>query len=280
MGPERGHRVNRTLGFAVVLTAALLAVGQVCAEVLAPRGSVDTRIREVAYDAGQIYRLRAFAGYQIDLEFETGESFVGLSAGDLDGVTFASQENHLFLKPKAVAVATNITVLTDRRHYRFVYETAAHRPTALDTDVIFALRFIYPELSAGTSAALDAHRIDSGLAAAAAARPQNEDYWYCGNPALRPVFAADDGVHTRLRFAPNSDLPAMFAEGEDGGESLLNYSMEGGDLIIHRVARRFVVRRGRITGCIVNKGFAGGGVRLDTGTVAPDIERRVQGVVP
>jgi type IV secretion system protein VirB9 len=50
--------------------------------------------------------------------------------------------------------------------------------------------------------------------------------------------------------------------------------------VIHRVARRFVLRRGNLTGCIVNQGYVGGGTRLESGTVAPGVERRVQGGVP
>jgi type IV secretion system protein VirB9 len=49
---------------------------------------------------------------------------------------------------------------------------------------------------------------------------------------------------------------------------------------VHRVAKQFVLRRGKLTGCIVNQGFIGGGARLDSGTVAPGVERRVQGGVP
>jgi type IV secretion system protein VirB9 len=95
-----------------------------------------------------------------------------------------------------------------------------------------------------------------------------------------PVSASDDGVHTRLRFAANADLPAIFVRNEDGSESLLNFNMDAGDVIVHRVAQRFIVRRGKLTGCIVNRGYAGGGARLDSGTVTPEVERRVQGGVP
>jgi len=44
-------------------------------------------------------------------------------------------------------------------------------------------------------------------------------------------------------------------------------------VLIHRVAGRFIVRRGQLTGCIVNKGFVGSGDRLPSGTVAPDVTR-------
>jgi type IV secretion system protein VirB9 len=118
------------------------------------------------------------------------------------------------------------------------------------------------------------------LESASARRQRNIDYWYCGSPTLKPVVASDDGVHTRLRFAANSELPAVFVRNEDGSESLLNFSMDAGDVIVHRVAKQFILRRGKLAGCIVNQGFKGGGERLDSGTVAPNVERRVQGGVP
>ncbi len=87
-------------------------------------------------------------------------------------------------------------------------------------------------------------------------------------------------MHTRLRFAANAELPAIFVRNADGSESLLNFSMDPGDVVIHRVARQFILRRGKLTGCIVNQGFTGAGLRLDSGTVTPDVQRTVPGVVP
>jgi len=250
------------------------------AESVPPKGIIDSRIRVAAYDSDEVYKLRGFVGYQIDLEFEAGETFTGLGAGDLEGLSFAGQDNHLFLKPKAAKVATNLTVLTSRRHYQFDYIASAQRPATDDPGVIYALRFTYPPPPAQSAAEAAARRVDSQLESASAKRPQNIDYWYCGKPILRPVAASDDGVHTRLRFAANADLPAIFVRNEDGSESLLNFSMDAGDVIVHRVAKRFVLRRGKLTGCIVNQGLIGGGTRLDSGTVTPAVERRVQGGVP
>ena len=250
------------------------------AETVPVAGVIDRRIRVAAYNVDEVYRLHGFVGYQIDLEFEPGETFTGLGAGDLEGLSFVGQDNHLFLKPKAAKVATNLTVLTSRRHYQFDYTALSQRPTADDQDVIYALRFTYPPRPSESAADAAAKRVESQLNSAGAQRARNIDYWYCGQAALRPVAAADDGVHTRLRFAANSDLPAVFVRNEDGTESLLNYSMDAGDIIVHRVAKRFILRRGKLTGCIVNQGFAGGGARLDSGTVAPNVERRVQGGVP
>jgi type IV secretion system protein VirB9 len=267
----------RALAF---LMAGLLYAGCACAETVPERGSVDSRIRTAAYNEAEVYRLHGFVGYQIDLEFEPGETFTGLGAGDLEGLSFVGQDNHLFLKPKAAKVATNLTVLTSRRHYQFDYIAFSQRPTPDDAGVIYALRFTYAPAASQLEAEAAAKRLDSQLEGAAVKRPQNIDYWYCGAPTLRPVAAADDGVHTRLRFAANADLPAIFMRNEDGSEALLNFSMDAGDVIIHRVAKRFVLRRGKLTGCVVNQGFVGGGMRLESGTVAPNVERRVQGGVP
>jgi type IV secretion system protein VirB9 len=270
-------------------TAAILAAAMLLglsppvshAEIVPPRGAVDGRIRSTPYEADQVYVLRGFVGYQIDLVFEPGESFLGLGAGDIEGLAYFGEDNHLFLKPRAPKVATNLTVLTNRRHYQFDYVVLAERPERDDPNVIYALQFVYPATrTREAEQAAAARHIDSELGSASAQRPRNIDYWYCGAPGIKPVAASDDGVHTRLRFAANAELPAIFVRNDDASESLLNFSMEDGDVIIHRVARRFILRRGKLTACVVNQGFSGGGTRLDSGTVTPDVERRVQGEKP
>jgi type IV secretion system protein VirB9 len=247
----------------------------VLAETVPTRGAVDSRIRTATYSGDEVYKLRGFVGYQIDLEFEPGETFVGLGAGDIEALSFVGQDNHLFLKPKAALVATNLTVLTNRRHYQFDYSALPRHPNSGDQDVVYALRFVYPATPSVAAAA----RLESQLQTASADRTTNFDYWYCGVPMLRPVAASDDGVHTRLRFAATADLPAIFLRNDDGTESLLNFHMDGGDVIVHRVARQYILRRGKLTGCVVNRGFTGGGTRLESGTVAPDVDRQVQGDV-
>jgi type IV secretion system protein VirB9 len=80
-------------------------------------------------------------------------------------------------------------------------------------------------------------------------------------------------LHTHLQFDTRSELPALFVRNDDGSESLLNFNVEHGEVVIHRIARRFVVRRGRLTGCIVNKGFESTSAAATGGTVVPEVER-------
>jgi type IV secretion system protein VirB9 len=239
----------------------------------------DLRIRTVDYSAEAVYRLRGFIGYQIDVEFESGESFQGLGAGDVEGLAFAAQGNHLFIKPRANSVRTNLTVLTTRRAYRFEYTALAGGPESAPAEVVFALRFRYTPSRAGSPPVPGAD-IERQFSDQSDAENLNRNYWYCGPPGLKPLKVEDDGVHTRLRFDPRAELPALFVRDEDGGESLLNFNVEHGDVVVHRVARQFVLRRGRLVGCVLNKGFVTGGRELATGTVAPTVERATRGAGP
>jgi type IV secretion system protein VirB9 len=239
----------------------------------------DNRVRTMAYSADTVYRLRGFVGYQIDLEFERGESFLGLGAGDVEALAFAAQGNHLFVKPKAAKVRTNLTVLTSRRAYQFDYDVASSAaPDANQADVVYTLRFTYPTVPGSAIAGKD--DTDAVLDHSSQALATNRDYWYCGRPSLQPLEAFDDGVHTYLRFDPGGELPALFLGNDDGTESLLNFNVAEGQLVIHRVARRFIVRRGGLSGCIVNHAFAGAGRELRSGTVTSDVERATRPSAP
>ena len=255
-----------------VMLLLLGCIAQAGAETAPSPGLLDSRIRVAPYSADEVYRLKGFVGFETDLEFESGETFLGLGAGDIDGISFVAQGNHLFLKPKAAKVGTNLTILTTRRTYQVDYSASATHPDASEP-VTYALRFTYPPLAkeggdAGARALAETHR------------PKNIDYWYCGDASIMPVAASDDGVHTRLTFAAKAEQPAIFILNEDGSESLLNFSMDEGDVILHRVARRLILRRGHLAGCVVNKGYAGSGDRLKSHTVSDQVERVTPGVRP
>jgi type IV secretion system protein VirB9 len=193
-------------------------------------------------------------------------------------LSFAAADNHLFIKPKAAKVRTNLTVLTNRRVYQFDYDvTSSAGPEVDPSGVIYNLRFAYPGAAAPAPARAAA---DSALDPSTVGLHTNRDYWYCGHASLQPLEAFDDGVHTHLRFDPEGELPALFLGNDDGTESLLNFSMQQGEMVIHRIARRFIVRRGKLSGCIVNHGFVGTGRELHSGTVTDEVERATRAYGP
>lgn len=251
---------------------ALSMAAPVWADWVPARGTGDPRMRVAPYSPDRVYRLYGYVGYQIDIEFGPGEHFVGLAAGDMRGIAFKAEGRHLFVKPRVAHLATNLTVLTNRHPYEFDYSVSAGPPDPSQGEVIYALRFTYPA-QRGAQAALRERQIASALAQAPAAKPKNYDYWYCGNPSLKPRAVWDDGVRTWIRFGARQALPAIFVKNADGAESLVNFSIAQGDVVVQRVVRRLVLRRGRLTGCIVNQDFNGGGARLKSGTVSPRVQR-------
>src|SRR5579885_3443158 len=160
--------MSRATIWALGLAACLLRLDS-SGETIPSAGRVDARVRFATYDAEEVYRVHGYLGYQIDIQFEAGEEFTGLGAGDMEGLSFLGKDNHLFLKPKAARVATNITILTNRRQYQLDYSAAPRAPDA--EDAIYALRFSYP---AGDGAGQDeTRRVTERLQGAAQSRPQN-----------------------------------------------------------------------------------------------------------
>ena len=251
------------------------------ADTTPPPGATDPRIRTLIYTPDDVIRLAGQVGYAIDLEFAPDEHFVGMAAGDMEGITFETAANHLFLKPKAPRISTNLTILTDRRSYHLDYRATTRRTQAPDAAPIYALRFLYPEDEARAAAAVSERRREAAALASALATPNpplNLDYAYCGPRSLRPDAALDDGLQTRLSFRSHTELPAVFLRNDDGSESLLNFTVAADGLILHRVARQFILRRGREVGCIVNRAFQvhafqESADRRSNGTVTPLVRR-------
>ena len=243
------------------------------AAVVPPPGAVDPRVREVEYREGEVVSLTGYVGYHIDLELEPEERLVALGAGDAGGLEVAADGPHVFLKPKAADVATNLTLVTSRRVYYFDYRSYEAQPPA--RAAVYALRFRYPAVDAKSAPVATPLAFESGGTAGTAPEPAaptqaprvvNREYWYCGSGWLRPVEAEDDGVQTRLRFASRGEWPAIFVAEPDGSETLANFHVEGTTAVLHRVAARWVLRRGGLVGCVENRGYGGAGAYVPDGT--------------
>ena len=277
MSDRRSRFGSAALGIVLILGALAISAR---AETLPAAGQVDPRIRIAVYNTNEVYRLYGYVGYHLDLEFEADETFESLSGGDLEGLTYSAHANVLTLKPKVAYTEMNLSVTTSKRHYYFEYSVSARRPNPDLAPVMYAVRFTYPPATPAGDGLTDEQRLQLQLVKGRQNRARNTDYWFCGDKSVRPTAASDDGVQTRLTFAAHSELPAIFVRNDDGTESLLNFSIDQGDVLIHRLAPRFIVRRGRLTGCIVNKGFVGSGDRLESGTVAPEVTRERKDVHP
>ena len=226
--------------------------------------AADARLWTVRYDPDSVLSITALVGYHIDFEFAPNETFVNLGAGDTATVDVGAEGNHLFLKPKAVTRGTNLTVVTNRHTYHLDYRVERRREDVLPSEWVYAIRFTYPT----PPPVLAPPPVDLTNPST-----RNTNYWICGDSSLAPTAAADDGVHTRLTFAPRTELPAVFVKSTDGAESLVNFHVEDGVVVIHRIAQKFVLRRGRLVACVENRAFDQNGVALSSGTVSPEAVR-------
>lgn len=190
-------------------------------------GSGDPRIQSVLYNPQQVVQLQVAQGYQLAVEFASGERIENVAVGDSGAwqVTPNKRGDLLFIKPVAGGVSTNMTVVTDARAYVFEL-VPAFGPAP---DMAFTVRFTYPAPAAASVVPPDV---------ATAVR-----YRLSGDRALRPVAMEDDGAKTYLEFGPDQPLPAIFMIDGDGKETLADGSMREGLYVIDGVGSRLIFRR-------------------------------------
>lgn len=226
-----------TLALALMATPALAVV---------PRpGPGDPRIHVVEYDPAEVVELRGALGYQLAVEFDPAEKIENVAIGDSLGwqVTPNRRANLLFLKPMSARPDTNMTVVTNLRRYNFQLSV---RGKAQARSVPFSVRFLY------------AAPVMAVIAPPPPPPPpaeRNTAYSYEGSSKTLPVKVFDDGLDTYFAFRETEDLPAIFAVDPDGGEAVVNTRARDGYVVVDRVTRGFVLRRGSEVTRIYNDGF-------------------------
>ena len=282
--------INKLLVTAV-LAYALGLVQLAQAEISPQRGGYDARVRIVDYNPANVVRLTTFYGVSTHVQFGDGEVIKDIATGDDQAWALIPRSgNHLFIKPRATQADTNLTVITDKRVYQFALvvrqDDRTNDKAWRDPNLIFSLSFRYPdEELAKLRAEAEAMRrqasqdnLQGRLQASKSGDSNNYDYWVAGALEVSPTAAHDNGSFTRLTFGNNRDMPAIYAVDSQGNESLINANVEGNQIVIHRVFRKLILRKGNYVACLVNKGFDfDSGKDNTTGTIAPDVQRVLKG---
>jgi type IV secretion system protein VirB9 len=229
----------------VPLALALALLAMPAAAVTPHPGAGDPRINEVFYDPGEVVELHGVLGYQLSLEFDPAERIENVAIGDSLGwqVTPNRRANLLFIKPMAVRPNTNMTVITNLRRYNFQLSVKAH---AQANSIPFSVRFVYPP---------PVYALVAPPLRPAPPVDRNHAYSYQGSDKTLPDRMFDDGEATYFTFRAQEDLPAIFAVGPDGAESVVNSHMRDGYIVIDRIARGFVLRRGSEVTKVFNDGY-------------------------
>lgn len=273
-----------------LLLIALLVPALAMAEITPKKGEFDPRVRVVEYNPMNVVRLATFYGVSTHIQFADDEVIKDVAIGDDQAWKVVDRRNHLFIKPQALKADTNVTVITDRRAYQFaltVQQRSRKDATAwADPNLIFSLRFRYPDdeakkrrLEAKKADRKDQLREIKDKLTDATQAGQNFDYWVAGSNEISPTAARDDGRFIYLTFSNNRDMPAVYSVDKKGQEALINTNViNGNTIVIQRLVRSLILRKGDEVASVVNKSFdLDGGTDNDSGTIAADVERVIKG---
>ncbi|SDX93890.1 type IV secretion system protein VirB9 [Albimonas donghaensis] len=225
----------------ILLLAALIA-SPVIAEVAPRPVGPDPRIRSLAYDPDEVFRLDLAMKFITHIRFAPGEAIQSVSVGDSASwqIVRLQRGDVLAIKPLIAGAASNMNVITDRRSY--VFELRARWLKAGSRHHAYRVSFTYPEEEAAEARA----------AALAASRPKDRDYHWAGDAALRPLAVFDDGVKTTFRLPRHAPRPALFAVDAAGEEALVNTVQNADGFTADRVSARWTLRYGEEAAAIAH----------------------------
>jgi type IV secretion system protein VirB9 len=246
-------------------------------------GPLDQRVRFIDYKAAEVVQLVGHFGFSTHIQFSPSETVQQIAMGDKDAWEVAPVGNHIFIKPKGDDATTNMTVITSRRVYNF--ELSAHWSQngahPHPNDMLFQVNFRYPdEIAARQEREAEAQRLQARLNQSDNPVPANWNYWAKGSEEVTPSKAFDNNQFTFLTFDNNAEMPAIYVVNPDGSESLVNTHIDPENpdtIVVHKVARQLVMRKGNSVACIFNESYDPEGVTNDTGTTIPGVERVIRG---
>lgn len=278
------NAVRRTLAVAMLVAASAAIASET------PRSTAqDSRIREVVFSETQVFRIVGVFRSATQIVFSPGERVEHVALGDTVSWEVAPAENSLFIKPRELAGATNLIVMTrsgaGSRTYTFELSARRGGISARSADTFFKVVFRYPREEAAAAqatatqaayaraVALQSGAIRSALDLAVLEGKRNLKYTVQGSSAIQPSEITDNGQFTALRFPNQRELPAFFAVNPDGSESIVPFDVRDEFVVIHGVFGQLRLRRGKEVLCIFNEAPDFYGRDPKTGTASSIVDR-------
>lgn len=198
---------------------------------------------EFAYGPQQIYKIYCKIGYLTDLEFQKGEKITYVGGGDtaqwLIDKADVAQTPHLYVKPIANNVATNIIVNTDKGH---VYQILLNSGSWYNP--MISWNYGNEDIVNAKIANNDYNDDEVYLAGKTLnVRPENINFSYKikakkGNlPKWAPVSVFDDGKKTYIKFNNFGEkLPVLFIKEKNMKDVVwANYRMKNNMFIVDKI---------------------------------------------
>ncbi|MDR6624450.1 P-type conjugative transfer protein TrbG [Caulobacter segnis] len=214
-------------------------------------------MQRFSWSEGGLYQVYTAPGRVTDIVLEPGEQLAGAGPiaagdtarwviGDTESGLDAAKRVHVLVKPTLANLSTNLVINTDRRTYYLELRAGAATYMAsvawtYPKDALIAIarpsipRPVEPPSVAPPAAGADLAKL-------------NFDYRIFGDKVgWRPQQVFDDGAKVHLVFAQGvgaGELPPLFVLDAAGKAGLVNYRVEGRQLIVDRLFDRAELRLG------------------------------------
>ena len=215
---------------AVALLFGLMAFPAMLAAQVTPQADPDSpRVQSIAFAPDREVLLTMLPNMPLTVMLEAGETITGVTpgVGDAFSVRVSAQRNSFAVLPIENARNGTLEVITAARSYSFALRVEQNPAAAL------LVRFV------------EAPAVSEAFADTALPEPGPAQAWHYrlrGDREVRPADLSDNGVKTRIAYAPGQALPAVFAIGPTGEEEVVNGYMRGGEFVIDRVYEELVFR--------------------------------------
>ena len=267
----------KPLSLMVLWLVGLMMVSPVVRAYDLPGWSDDSRVRQTVYAPDAVVRIQAQRGFATHIALDPHEQIQVVAPGDRDGwQVVASRGDHdVYLKPQLAAHDSNLEIRTDRRSYSFDLVVLPVKAKFGNGDEMYRITFFYPD----EAKAQEHAKTDAEIVARRVGQPpvvRNTEYSMqvmSHSDDIAPTAAWDDGRFTYIRIPNNRRIPAIFRVAEDGTESVVDRHMEGDAIVVHEVAKRFVLRLGDEVVGIWNDAYDMDGVPPHDGTTVMGVKR-------
>ncbi len=239
---------------AIILCMIIFSMEKAQAIVTARPIGNESRIKIINYIPNSVVLFVGHYTYHSIIEFSPEEEIKTITMGTPTSWQIYPDGNRIFIKPIAEDATTNMTVITNKRMYFFEMH-GEYADSINDRNIAFITKFMYPDTQgSGNLPTTMQHYIPPDLT-----KPEqyNLQYKISGSARnIEPILIFDDGEFTYFKFRNvNSELPAFFTVDKDGNESIINYRIFSGYVVIERVADKFTLRSGKNTLCVFNEIF-------------------------
>ena len=206
--------------------------------------TIDSRIKTYIFNENEVFRIVVHYGYQTSIEFAESEEIQTISAGNNYAWQITPIGRRLFIKPLEENIATNMTILTNKRSYYFDIESRSLTYNN-NQDLVYVIRFFYPDNEVNDNSISDNNIKMSdtikqqGVSSVSDVKPYNFNYTISGAINLGPTKIFDDGLNTFFKFKSNeSHLPYFTCMNKDGSLELIP-RRRGDYIVVNSICESF-----------------------------------------